>query len=265
MDFPGLRRRAPLAKRRLPLALLFLAASLPTSVLHAQAPPPGTTLPVRLLRSLNSDKDSPGKTFEVKTTQAIPLPSNQVIRKGTRIVGHIVLTQALDSGHRIPRLTVQFDKLVYSSDKQAPTLVGLRAMASFVAVEESQLPTNDPDMGPSSWTTQQIGGDVVYRGGGPVTTSWGEPVGKPVNDGVMVRLVTPRGDALAKGLHCTSSEMPHALGVFASGACGVYGFSDLTIAHDGFDEPKGQIAFVSASRSVKIGGGSQFLLQIVGP
>ena len=93
-------------------------------------------------------------------------------------------------------------------------------------------------MGPSSWTTQQIGGDVVYRGGGPVTTSWGEPVGKPVSDGVMSRLLAPRREPVLKGVQCTPSEKLHALGLFASTACGVYGFADLTIAQDGFDEPK---------------------------
>lgn len=262
MDFPRLRRRVPIARMRLPLALLFLAANLPTSVLGAQSPPSGTTLPVRLLRSLNSDKDGPGKTFEVKTTQAIPLSGNQMIRKGTRIMGHIVSTQASDPSNRVPQLTVKFDNLVYSSDKQAPILVGLRAMASTVEVLDTGTPTNAADNS-ADWTTRQIGGDVVYGRGGPVTTSWGEVVGKPVNDGVMVRLLAPRDAVLTRGLHCRSSETPQALGLFASTACGVYGFSHITIEHDGFEEPKGQISLVSSSKSVKIGAGSQFLLQVV--
>jgi hypothetical protein len=263
MDIADLYRRRPLAKGRLLLPALFLAATLPSSVLHAQSLPPGTTLPVRLLHTLNSEKDGPGKTFVVKTTQAIPVPGNQTIRRGTKIIGHIVATQAPDANNHLSRLTVHFDKLLSSSDKQAPILVGLRAMAGFMAVREAEAPTNDPDMGPSNWTTVQIGGDVVYRGGGPVTSSWGQVVGKPVPDGVVARLLAPREGTYPSKLHCSSDEASHALGLFASNACGLYGFSHLTIEHDGFTQPEGQITLVASSKSVKVASGSQLLLQVV--
>jgi hypothetical protein len=240
---------------------LFLA-SLSTASLHAQAPLPGATLPVRLENTLNTEKDPPGKTFVVKTTQDIPLNANQVMRKGAKITGHLVATQPLKQGGS--RLDLQFDKLEFSH-QQTSIVLGLRAMASFVAVQEAQTPTNDPDMGPSNWNTVQIGGDVVYRGGGPVTTSSGEVVGKPVSDGVMARLIAPREGTYPNNLHCTSNENLHALGLFASNACGVYGFQHLTIANDGYTQPKGQIVLVSSSNSVKIASGSQFLLQVLEP
>jgi hypothetical protein len=247
---------------------LFLAALFAgpgTSELRAQSLPPGTTLPVQLIHSLSSDRVRPEKTFVVKTTQAVPLTSNRKVPKGTKIVGHIVAAQGPDARDGLSQLTLQFDKLVYRSGAETWITLGIRAMASITAVGEAQSPTNDPDMGPSNWNTVQIGGDIVYRGGGPVTTSWGETVGKPVSDGVVARLIAPREGTYPNKLHCTSDETLHALGLFASNACGVYGFSHLTIAKDGFTQPKGQIVLVSSSNSVKIASGSQFLLQVVEP
>jgi hypothetical protein len=262
MDFADLSRRLPLVKG-LRIAAACFAVNSPASVLHAQSLPSGTTLPVHLLHMLNSEKDGPGKTFVVKTTQAIPVADKQVIRKGTKIVGHIVSTRAPDPNDHLSRLTLHFDEVIYPSDKRAPIVVGLRAMASFMAVEEAEAPTNDPDMGPANWNTRQIGGDEVYRGGGPVTTSWGEVVGKPVPDGVMARLVAPREGTYPSNLQCTPDENLHALGLFASNACGVYGFSHLRIEQDGFMRPEGEIVLVSSSKSVKVASGSQLLLQVV--
>lgn len=262
MDLARLHRGVPFAKGRVLLPVLFFATSFTTSSLRAQSLPSGATLPVRLLHTLNSAKDRPGKIFAVETTQAVPLLGNQVIRKGTKIIGHIVAAQASDD---LSRLTVHFDKLVDASGKGVPITLGLRAMASFIAVRDAETPTNDADMGPSSWTTQQIGGDVVYRGGGPVTTSWGEVVGKPVSDGVMARLVGPRYSAHPNNLHCASSDTPHALGLFASNACGLYGLSRWTLERAGFTQPKGDITLSSSTKSLKVGSGAALLLQVVGP
>jgi hypothetical protein len=255
-------KRAGWKRYCLSVPMILFALGLSTASLYGQNLPPGTTIPARLQNTLNSEKDSPGKTFTVKTTQDIPLSDHQVIRKGAKITGHVVAAGSVKNGEHESRLALQFDKLEFSHQRTS-IVVGLRAMASFMAVEEAELPTNDTDMGPANWNTQQIGGDEVYRGGGPVTNSWGQVVGKPVPDGVMARLVAPRVGTYPSNLHCASDEALHALGLFASNACGVYGFSHLTIDQDGFTQPKGQIALGSSSKSVKVDAGSQFLLQVV--
>jgi hypothetical protein len=255
-------KRAGWKRYCLSVPTILFATGLSTASLQGQNLPPGTTIPARLQNTISTEKDSPGKTFTMKATQDIPLSDHQVIRMGARITGHILAAESIKKGEHESRLVLQFDTLEFSHQRTS-IVVGLRAMASFMAVEEAEAPTNDPDMGPSSWTTQQIGGDVVYRGGGPVASSSGEVVGKPVSDGVMARLTAPREGTYPNNLHCSSDETLHALGLFASSACGVYGFSHLTIEQDGFTQPKGQIALVSSSKSVKVDAGSQFLLQVV--
>lgn len=243
--------------------VLLLVAGFSTASLYGQTLQPGATIPVRLQNTLNSERDLPGKTFTLKTTQDVPLNGHHVLRKGAKITGHILAAQSLKKGERDSRLVLELDTLEFSR-QQTSIVVGLRAMASVLEVQGAGTPTN-ADENSAAWTTQQIGGDIVYRGGGPVTASWGETVGKPLNDGVMSRLLAPRNELVLKGMHCAPSDKLHALGLFASTACAVYGFPSLTIEHDGFDKPKGQIALVSQSQSVKIRAGSQFLLQALGP
>ncbi len=49
--------------------------------------------------------------------------------------------------------------------------------------------------------------------------------------------------------------------MFSPWACGVYGFSDLKIAHAGRTQPVGQIELES-SRNVHVQGGSGWLLRV---
>ncbi len=57
--------------------------------------------------------------------------------------------------------------------------------------------------------------------------------------------------------------MTQALWVFASNACGSYGFVDLTIAHVGRTDPVGQIVLVSQRKDIDICGGSGMLLRVI--
>lgn len=59
-----------------------------------------------------------------------------------------------------------------------------------------------------SWTTVQVGGDVVYRGNSSVMRG-SEIVGKPVSDGVV---------------EFDDNHKPQAVGVFSLDASGTYGF-----------------------------------------
>jgi hypothetical protein len=244
-----------------PAILLVAALSTPPS--HGQSLPSGTTLPARLQNTLSSEKDQPGKTFTLKLTQDISVGGQAVIPRGATLTGHVVATQPIKMGAQSSRITLQFDKLRFSG-QEIPVILGLRAMASVVEVQYAEMPTNADDNS-ASWTTRQIGGDVVYRGGGSVTTSWGEVVGKPVSDGVIGRLIAPRDGPLPGNSHCASDDMPHALGLFASTACGLYGFTRFTMERDGFEQPKGQITFVSSSKFIKISAGSQLFLELLGP
>jgi hypothetical protein len=175
------------------------------------------------------------------------------------VIGHLTSVTSASTGSRA-RISLRFDTLKISRQR-TPIATHLRAIASFVEVEQAQIPPTGPDRGTpeAAWTTVQIGGDTVYRGGGPVEGAFGN-VGKPVYDGVLSRL-SPNQDRGCRG-PIDANDAPQALWVFSSDACGLYGLPHLKIAHAGRTDPKGEIILESTKGKVNVRSGAGLLLRV---
>jgi hypothetical protein len=241
----------------LPLLLLPLPA-------RGQAPiPPGTIVPVRLNGTLSSKNAKPGKAISASVMQDVPLPGGKKIRLGTKVTGHVIDVRTPAPGGS-STISFAFDRLLVSK-AGVPVTTGLRALASVVAVDQTFLPELGMGEG-ESWnarTTEQVGGDTVYWGGGPVVGRAG-PVGKPLDgadSGVLVKVAAnPKGECRGE---IGDNHEPQALWVFSSDACGVYGIEGLAIAHAGRTDPVGVIELASQRGEVKVGGGSGLLLRVL--
>ncbi len=235
--------------------LLAIVVALSTGLLAQNAIPSGTMLPVSLSSSLNSEKSKPGQAITARIMQNVPLAAGSTIHAGTRVMGHVVSVTPASGGSA--KVSFRFDTLMLSN-RMVPITTNLRAMASMWEVQDAQLPKSGPDEGTPStaWTTVQVGGDVVYRGGRPVTNG-SQVVGRPVYDGVLSRLNS------VPGTECgDSNDRPQALWVFSSGACGAYGFADVRITHTGWTNPTGEITLSSNKGALKIRSGSGMLLRV---
>ncbi len=228
-----------------------------TQVLAQSAIPGGTILPVRLDTSLNSRREKVGQVISARVMQDVPLPSGK-IRAGAKVLGRVENVVNVKGGER---LTIRFDTVAISK-RRIPVTTNLRAIASMMAVEEAQIPTFGPDRGtPADWaTTEQIGGEVVYRGGGPVVNGL-RSVGKPAPNGVLVH-VSAGSETKCRGDVEGNGEL-QALWLFSSDACGAYGFSGLTIAHAGRTNPVGEITLASERDTLNVRGGSGMLLRVI--
>jgi hypothetical protein len=223
--------------------------------------PAGTVLPVRLNSSLSLTAQ-PGKVITARIMQNVELPTGATIRAGSRVVGHVIaVTPAADG--TTARVSFTFDKVV-SSKRTIPITTDLRAMASFVAVEDAQIPETGDDRGTpeNAFTTVLVGGDdVSYRGGGPVQEG-SKIVGRPVFDGVLSQVSSKPGTDCRGAID--GNDRPQALWVFSSDACGLYGFPGITIAHAGRSNPIGEIALSSNGQKLDIPGGTGMLLRVIG-
>jgi len=234
--------------------LLFAAAAWAQN-----AVPAGTVLPAELAASLDSGKSKPGQVITARIMQDVPLPVGK-IPAGARIVGHIVNVAPAKNGSGM-EISMQFDALQFSH-RSIPIMTNLRAWASMTEVEDAQVPSTGTDRGtPWAWmTTNQIGGEVVYGQGGPVTNG-SSFVGHAAPGGVLVHVSAKHG-SMCRG-EFGGNDSPQALWLFSSDACGLYGFPGLEITHAGRTDPVGQIRIASQRGRLHIQGGSGLLLRVV--
>jgi hypothetical protein len=246
----------------------------PSALVHAEAIdaegtsnggpaiPPGTILPVRLNSAISSAKSRPGQVITGRIMQDVPLSPGVRIRAGTKVIGHIVERIPASTGAPAS-ISFQFDKLV-SSHQTTFITTTLRAIAGFMRIMEAQIPPIGPgESDVYRWlTTVQVGGDVVYGEGGPVTTGENpnQIVGKQVNGGVLGQVRAKEG-AKCRGA-IDGNDSPQALWVFSSDACGTYGLEKISIAHAGRTDPIGVIVLASDSGNFKIAGGAGLLLRV---
>jgi hypothetical protein len=221
--------------------------------------PAGTILPVALNSSLNSRKVKPGQVITARVMQDVPLSPGSTIHAGAKVIGRVIDVKPANGGSG-PQVSFRFDTLVVSK-RRIPIITNLRALASMMAVEAAQLPESGPDRGTSqnAWTTDQIGGEVVYRGGGPVADGL-RSVGEPTYGGVLVHVSAKPGSPCRGEIE--GNDRLQALWVFSSDACGVYDFANLAIVHAGRTDPVGEITLASDKGEVNIRAGSGMLLRV---
>jgi hypothetical protein len=225
--------------------------------------PDSSILPARLETSLSSKNAKIGQVVSARVMQDVPLPGDAKIPAGAMLIGKVVGVQpasATDAGS----ISLRFDTLRLAHESVRLTL-RLRAIASTLEVHQAQLPRNsDPTASANAWTTVQIGGDVVYRGGGPVRNRSGV-VGKPVEGGVLVRLdPNPARGCRNDG----TGERAQALWLFSADACGTYGLPEVTIVpadHNAPADASSEIMLKSAKGNVVLNNGSGLLLRVVNP
>jgi len=236
-----------------------LVCLLPWSVSAQETIPPGTVFPAELSTSLDSGKSKPGQAISARIMQDVPLPQGR-IPAGARITGHIVRVAPANNGKGM-QVTLRFDALRFSHRTVSIT-TDLRALASMADVEDARIPSTGTDRGTTfaMMTTNQIGGEAVYGQDGPVTNG-SRLVGHAAPGGVLVRLSSKPGSM------CQDSEGDNdglqALWLFASDACGLYGFRGLEITHIGRTNPVGQIGIASTEGQLRVPAGSGLLLRVV--
>jgi hypothetical protein len=220
-----------------------------------QVIPPGTALPISLDCTLDAKKVKPGQAISGTIAQDVPLGDRGKIREGSHVTGHVVEAGRNEDGSSYIR--IRFDQLRAKHWADMPIMTTLRAVATPWEIQDAQLPKYGSmiNPNPASWTTYQIGGDAVLRGGGPVMHGKVK-IGEPVAGGVLAQLVS----VAQPGCTVANGGARQALWVFGSAACGAYGFRDeLEIGHAGDVDPMGDIVLES-DKNVHVPTGTGMLL-----
>jgi hypothetical protein len=223
------------------------------AVSELQPVPAGVSLPVQIGNTLRAGKTRPGSVFEVTTTQRVPISENLYLNRGAKLRGEVVASTAGDGTTAHPSvLTIRFAQLSYRG-QTVPVMTRAVAMANLMAVDDTFLSMQGgADRGnasEASWTTRQVGGDLVVRSGwvGPVVGIGVRTVGRADFYGVYS---LPVADGM---------QFPRAMGVFSTTAKGLYGYdTGSTLGSSG-----GEITVTNAEKRVVIRAGDNLLLEVL--
>jgi hypothetical protein len=226
----------------------------------AQQIPGGYILPVQLERTLSVTRARPGDAIEARIMQEVPLPNREKVALRSLVKG-TVLSVARDQDETGVELTVRFDHVSHRRQNVSVTM-SLRAMASYMAVHQAEMPVGAFDAAFPRWEdTVQIGGDLRYGDGSAVRNRRKEKVGVGVLGGVLVYVKA--NPALGCEGPSGADHRLQALWLFSSDACGVYGFQSVELVRNGQSPPVGEIILHFKKPDMKLSSGTGMLLSVI--
>jgi hypothetical protein len=225
---------------------------------------PGTTLPIQFEKALDPSHIHAGDAIAARTAQNVRLANGQILPAGAHVNGQVVFASAFVfdktpyAKQKASTLAIRFDS-IESKGEMLPLNVYVRAMADPLAVWDAQRPkSTDLD---TLGTTTQIGGDQVVPSQREVVSQDGDVIGYRRKGGVYAHLISAAGNG---STDCDASDTEQSMGLFSASACGLYGYTDVTMLNGGKTGEKSTLTLSSRRRSAKIWAKSEALLEVIG-
>jgi hypothetical protein len=222
----------------------------------------GATLQAELTKSVDAKKAKSGDEVTAKLTQDVKSNGKVVLRKGSKLVGHVTEAQAKDKQNTESKLGIVFDKAMVKGGQEV----------SFNGVIQALAPPVQGTLSAGGDETGNIEGGSRGNGGmgGGARTSGG-PLGGAVAG------ATSTTESVAGGVTNTAGSVANSTvggavnntagaavnGTFNSAAHGVVGMPGLALNTAAAGSAQGSV-ISSASRNVKLDSGTQMVLQVTG-
>ena len=103
----------------------------------------GTKIDASLATSLDAKRSKAGDEVEVRTEEDIKQGGKVVLKKGTRLVGHVTQAQARANGQAQSQLGIVFDRAVLKNGQEMPFSASIQALASAQSAAASSVAADD--------------------------------------------------------------------------------------------------------------------------
>jgi len=207
-----------------------------------------TTLRAELTKSLDAKKAKAGDEVTARVTEDAK-DGGQVIRKGSKLIGHVTEAQARSKENAESKLGIVFDKAILKDGSQ----VNLNAIVMAVAPEPHAPMPSMPD------DNSRMGGGSAPMGGGPIGGV------APSAAGVGSTISGVSGNVTSAAGAATGNAGGLAGGTLATTARGVIGIEGVTLGTSASGSANTQASVLSStSRNIKLDSGTQMVLQVNG-
>jgi len=217
----------------------------------------GTDVVAELSKSVNVKKVKLGDPVKATVTQDVLAHGKILIRRGSKLVGHVTQAKVRSHDDQESRLGFVFDKALLKGGGEMDFSAVVRALAPGVRIGA----VDKPDQMPPPLTANMIGGSAGSQPISSTSSSRGMGGGNASSSGVVATDPATRAavySAAASGK--PGHQEPDLMG---AGSRGVFGLPDLKLNR----EPAGgQGSVISSMRhNVKLDSGTQMVLQLSSP
>jgi len=212
----------------------------------------GTDVVAELSKTVNVKKVKLGDPVKAQVMQDVLSHGSIVIRRGTKLVGHVTEVKVRSGDDQESRLGVVFDKALLKHGEEIDFNAAIRALAPAVRIGAVDRPDA---MLPPMVAPMQSSGPQPMGGGGATTrgasTSSVSSAG-PVSENAATRTEVY---SAAAGYGGVSADT----GLISAGSRGVFGMPAL---HINLDAKVAGSIISSTSRNVKLDSGTQMVIQV---
>lgn len=220
----------------------------------------GTAVNAVLTKSLDARKCKPGDQIEARATSDVKQNGEVILKRGSRLHGHVTEAQARSKANAESSLGMAFDSVTLKNGKQVPLHLGVQALATASTETGASLGDDEAAMGGGASALASGGGRTgggLLSGGtaggaaglaGGVAGNAGQMAGGTVGE-------TTRATGYAGG----NVRGLDATGHLASTSSGVFGLQGLNLTSAASNATEGSVV-TSNTRNVHLDGGTQMLL-----
>jgi hypothetical protein len=222
----------------------------------------GTKIDATLANSLDVKKNKPGDRIEARTAQDVKQDGKVVLKKGTRLVGHVTEAQARSKEQAQSQLGIVFDHALTSDGQEIPLNASIQALAA--ARSSMDAAAGSGDMMPSGGGMTSTSGAAHSGGGlmGGVASTAGATAGTVMNTAGSAP--GNAGGNLGAATHSAGAVGGlTSMGRLSSNSSGVFGLEGLSINSEASSATQGS-AIVSSTKNVHLESGTQMLLSVAG-
>jgi hypothetical protein len=220
--------------------------------------PPQTTLPIVFTNTISAKGAHVGDPVSAKTFQVVRLPNGLTLPSGTRVIGHVAESSAFAydktpyAKQKDSTLTVHFDA-VEANGAKVPLNVTVRALADVSATTAAVEPQAS-DMDPLG-TLHLVGGEYLIPSQREVRNMDGDVVAYNKHGGVYAHLI--------ENGRCDGNSTEASMGIFSATACGVYGYTNVSVTEFGSQGNPSTLTLTSFRTSPVIWKHSTALLEVL--
>jgi len=224
----------------------------------------GTKIDASLATSLDAKRSKVGDEVEGRTEEDVKQDGKVVLKKGTRLVGHVTQAQARANGQAQSQLGIMFDHAVLKNGQQMPFNASILALASAQSATAASSTGADDMMASgggmgAAQGTARTGGGLAGGVASTANATAGAATGTVMNTASSVPSAAggslntvARSSGAVGGLTST--------GRLASNSSGVFGLEGLSIDSAASSATQGSM-IVSATKNVHMDSGTQLLLR----